>query len=208
MEQLTYERPREKLQARGASFLTTVELVQIILGSGSARVSVARLAKRVVTCVDGNDVSYEQLCAINGIGQAKASQILAAVELGRRLFVSQKRHPVGIDSLRIRQAVGKYRHLTAAVYYFDGAGAEIQENSYSLKELQVSVHVQHIIRDALAVNARSLIVALGSRRDTLQVTTKELDIIKHLKDSLGLLSMRLEAMYRANMTKVEKWQDI
>lgn len=82
---MVYERPREKLRNRGVDSLSSLELLQIIIGSGGQGVSVGTLARRVDTLIGHSSVSLDSLLAIRGIGVAKASQILAAIEFGKRL---------------------------------------------------------------------------------------------------------------------------
>jgi DNA repair protein RadC len=83
------DRPREKMITGGASLLTDAELLAILLGFGSRDTPVLTLCDRVLRSV-GNSLeqlsalSLDELCAIKGIGTAKATTILAAMELGRR----------------------------------------------------------------------------------------------------------------------------
>ncbi len=65
--------------------LTSTELLQLIIGSGSAKVSGAKLARMVEQVLATGVVSYEALVAVRGVGEAKACQVLAVVELGKRL---------------------------------------------------------------------------------------------------------------------------
>ena len=81
---MEYERPREKLHSRGAASLSLVELLQIIIGSGGARLSGAKLAREIALLFDAKNISYLSLRAIPGVGEAKACQIIAALELSRR----------------------------------------------------------------------------------------------------------------------------
>lgn len=85
MGQVLYERPREKLRSHGTAHLTTVELTQLIISSGSARVSAARLAKEVQRHIEAGKFSYESLITVAGLGDAKVCQLLAAYEFGQRL---------------------------------------------------------------------------------------------------------------------------
>jgi DNA repair protein RadC len=84
------DRPREKLLGRGRKALTDSELLAILLGSGSGRDSALDLAKKVLGSVS-NDLSelgqmnVSRLSGFRGIGPAKAVNVLAAVELGRRI---------------------------------------------------------------------------------------------------------------------------
>ena len=85
MDHQLYQRPREKLHDKGPRALSIVELIQIILGSGSAKVSVAKIARHVEKLFVEDKITYEALTSISGMGEAKACQILAALELSRRV---------------------------------------------------------------------------------------------------------------------------
>jgi len=100
----THDRPREKLQRLGAGALGDNELLAIVLGHGRARASALDLANAVLAAADGAHglvrTRYDELCAIPGIGSARAAQILAAVELGRRTLTRAARERVQIVSPR------------------------------------------------------------------------------------------------------------
>ena len=84
------ERPRERLRDYGPSSLNNAELIAILLRVGSEGESVVNLASRVVSEFKGlrglAKATYGELCAMHGISDAKACQLLAALELGRRLM--------------------------------------------------------------------------------------------------------------------------
>ena len=86
-----YDRPREKLARLGAAALGDNELLAVVLGSGSRDAGALALANQVLTHADGlhgltrSDVA--ELQQVAGIGPARAAQVLAAVELGRRTLV-------------------------------------------------------------------------------------------------------------------------
>ena len=83
------ERPRERLARHGASVLSNAELLAILLRTGTKEESAISLAHRILVQEQGlrylADSNVEQLSSINGIGKAKAAQIKAAIELGKRL---------------------------------------------------------------------------------------------------------------------------
>ena len=83
------ERPRERLRELGAGALSNSELIAILLRTGTQGESVLNLATRLLAELGGlaalGRVSGAELTDFNGISEAKASQILAALELGRRL---------------------------------------------------------------------------------------------------------------------------
>ncbi|MBC8083025.1 MAG: DNA repair protein RadC [Hymenobacter sp.] len=83
------DRPREKLMQKGRAALSDAELMAILLGSGTARLSAVDVAKLILKAAD-NDLnalarlSLKELMRHKGIGEAKAITIVAALELGRR----------------------------------------------------------------------------------------------------------------------------
>ena len=86
------ERPRERLRDAGAGTLANGELLAILLRTGSAGENVVNLAGRLLTQWGGLPglarVGFAEMCAQHGMGEAKACQVIAALELGRRLAAS------------------------------------------------------------------------------------------------------------------------
>ena len=81
-----FNRPREKLQEKGPKALSDRELLAILLGSGTQTQDVLTLAGRILKVLDdtSDNPTLEQLQSIDGIGPAKATTILAALEFARR----------------------------------------------------------------------------------------------------------------------------
>ena len=83
------ERPRERLLRHGASTLQTAELLAIILRAGTRQENVIELSSRLLREYGGLagllTIDFAALCAEHGVGVAKAAQLKAALELGRRL---------------------------------------------------------------------------------------------------------------------------
>ena len=90
------ERPRERLMGSGANSLSNAELIAILLRTGVRGESVLNLSNRLLSRFGGlpgmGRVSFGELCSINGISEAKACQLLAALELGRRLVSLSPEH--------------------------------------------------------------------------------------------------------------------
>ncbi len=84
------ERPRERLAARGAAGLTTAELIALVWGSGARGTGAVDLAEEALTRHDGlaglARASDLELVDLPGVGTAKAAQLTASFELGRRLL--------------------------------------------------------------------------------------------------------------------------
>lgn len=87
------ERPREKLIEEGSSKLSNIELIAILLRTGTKNENVLELAEKVMYQL--NDISdlsslcLEELTSIKGIGLSKAVTILSAIELGKRIAISK-----------------------------------------------------------------------------------------------------------------------
>ena len=84
------ERPRERLALRGAGGLTSAELIGLLWGSGSRGRSAVDIATDALAGYDGLTglarATELELAAIAGVGPARAAQLVAAFELGRRLL--------------------------------------------------------------------------------------------------------------------------
>src|SRR5688572_9225910 len=86
-----YERPREKLARVGVGSLGENELLALVLGVGSRGSDALELANCLLHVVGGVHglvrSDFDALCRVSGVGAAKAAQIVAAVELGRRTLI-------------------------------------------------------------------------------------------------------------------------
>ena len=86
------ERPRERLEFYGESALSSAELIAIALRTGSRSENAVGLAQRLLSRFQGLGglarASIRELCEVSGIGPAKAAQVKAALELGRRLILA------------------------------------------------------------------------------------------------------------------------
>lgn len=87
------ERPRERLIAHGAEVLSNAELIAILLRVGTRGVNVVNLSQNLLQQFHGlagiQRCAFKDLCRVNGMGEAKACQLKAAIELGRRLTVER-----------------------------------------------------------------------------------------------------------------------
>jgi len=96
------ERPRERLARLGAQVLTTAELLAILLRTGIEGENAIQVGQRLLHTFNGlaglHSASYDEICAQHGIGPAKAAQIKAAIDLGRRLSAQSPEHRPTIHS--------------------------------------------------------------------------------------------------------------
>ena len=89
------EKPRERLALYGVEALTNEELIAILLRSGTKSISVKELAmevlKKINTIDELDKLTLIKLLKIKGIGKSKAMSIIAALELGKRVYLLNKK---------------------------------------------------------------------------------------------------------------------
>ena len=162
------ERPRERLAARGAAGLSAAELIGLLWGSGGRGRSAIDLAEDVLARHDGltglaraTDLELE---AVPGIGTAKAAQLAAAFELGRRLLADW---PVGRWSIRSARDVadrlvlqmGRLEREELRVVLLNTKNIVLRvETVYQGNVSSSLVRVGELFRDAVRLNASGLIL--------------------------------------------------
>jgi DNA repair protein RadC len=98
----TSDRPRERLRDAGPGALSNQELLAILLRTGSQQESAIALASRLLSRFEGliglARSSFAELCSERGLGEAKAAQVQAALELGKRVSATQPEERATIRS--------------------------------------------------------------------------------------------------------------
>ena len=94
------ERPREQAFHHGIESLNNIELLALVLRTGNKQESAIELAQRVINEIGGfrylHDINYYQLIQIKGIKQAKAIEVLAIIEIAKRL----DKQPVAMSAIK------------------------------------------------------------------------------------------------------------
>lgn len=106
------ERPRERLAKLGPDALSNAELIAILLRVGTPGENAVQVGQRLLQTFDGlsglHTASFEEVCAQHGIGEAKACQIKAAIELGNRLRLEKPEDRPTINSPSDAAALVQY----------------------------------------------------------------------------------------------------
>ena len=190
-----HDKPREKLVAKGAASLKNEELVAILLGSGIQGKDVRKLAKEIVTMLDNDfeNLSLQALCDIHGLGIAKASQILASIELSKRYLIRTNK--------RITDAADVYEELKAfsskSQEHFlsitlDGASHIINTRTVFIGTLNQSlVHPREVFADAIADRAAGIIIAHNHPSGTLEASRADMQITQRIKEVSTLVGIEL-----------------
>jgi DNA repair protein RadC len=163
------ERPRERLAQRGAGGLTSAELIGLVWGSGSRGRSAVDLAADALAGHDGLTglarATELELAAIPGVGPARAAQLVAAFELGRRLLADWPsgrwtvRSPRDVADRLILQ-MGRLEREELRVVLLDTKNHVLRVSTIYQGNVSSSlVRVGELFRDAVRLNATSVILA-------------------------------------------------
>ena len=195
-DRIKADRPREKLQAKGAGALSDYELLMAIIGSGNAQADVTKIARdvRKVITEKGSELSYEDLLTVKSLGPAKAANIMAGFELWRRQFEVTERPIIDSPEKAVAQ-LGDIRDKKQEYFVcltLDGANRLIAKRVISIGTLTSSlVHPREVFADAITDRAASIIVAHNHPSGSLNPSTDDLSITIRIKESGDILGVKL-----------------
>lgn len=163
------DRPREKLVKFGPGALTDSELLAILLRTGVSGENVVTLSQRLLREHGGltglSRVPLAELCELRGMGEAKAAQLKAALEIGRRLLLAepdqrlQVRTPGDLANPLILEMAGLEQE-NLKVIMLDNKNRVLRMQTVYVGTINSSqVRIAEIYREAIRQNAVSIIVA-------------------------------------------------
>ena len=184
------ERPREKLITKGASSLSTSELLAIILQGGVKNVNANELSfqllKEIGSVKNFLDVSFLELTKIKGIGEVKASKILAAVELGKRIFLSEEKPKIKLKTAEDIYEYSRYFLYKVKQECFYCFFLDSKKNLLCSKLLfkgtmsRSAVHPREIFKEAYKVNASFIICLHNHPSGELKPSAKDIEFTNYL----------------------------
>lgn len=188
--------PREKLLSGGVERLTNEELLAVMLGSGVAGKDVRKLAREIARIIETDfpDITLEKLCAVHGMGTVKASQIVAALTLSRRLLVPDPRTVTSArnvyDLMRVH-ALKKQEHFWLLT--LDGASKIIRIKTLFIGTLTQSiVHPREVFAEAIADRAAAIIVVHNHPSGSLVPSEADKSVTHRLAEAGQLLGIELK----------------
>jgi DNA repair protein RadC len=196
------ERPRERLLKYGASRLGDAELLAIFLRTGIPGKSALDLARALLSRFDGSlrrlaGASFEELSGLSGVGPAKATQLMAVLELARRGLAEDLRQG---DSLSSPQAVRDYLRLTLEARpheVFMVLSLDTQNRMIAMDELfrgtlsQTSVYPREVVKLALAHNAAAVIFAHNHPSGVAEPSRADELLTMALKQALAVVDIKV-----------------
>ena len=161
-------KPRERLMTFGAKSLADYELLAIILRTGIKHASVLDVSKNLIIKMRNlgnfNEVTIEELKKINGIGEAKAIEILASIEFGKRVckYESEKKAIKSITEMYnyIRYDLENLKYEEIRAYYLDIKGNIIDYRILGIGNINSSTcDEKEIVKWALKLSSSNIILA-------------------------------------------------
>ena len=192
------DRPRERLIQYGVENLSNEELLAIILKTGSKKKSVKELSNEILKLSNGldniADITKEQLLKIDGIGLTKATSLISAIELGKRIFVGGK----SINHLCFRNAYEifintKYLFLNQKqecfyCFYLNNKNEVIERKLLFMGTINRSVvHPREIFKYAYLTSASSIVCMHNHPSGDVTPSREDIRLTKALTE-LGQLN--------------------
>lgn len=193
------ERPREKLIKKGPKALKKEELLAIILRTGLKGKNAIEIANDILIKYGNKKLllaTYQELSNIKGVGSTKAVGILAALELGSRLFKEKPEQEIYIhtseDTLKIVNNIKNNKKENFVALYLDARNKLIHQETVSIGSLNVSVvHPREVFEPAIQNLAAQIILVHNHPSGNPEPSTEDLEITKRLVESGKILGIEI-----------------
>ena len=179
------DRPREKLLRKGAAALSDQELLAVLLGKGTPGMDVMKLAARLAKVIDekGLGVQADDLREFDGVGDAKATLVLAALEFARRRIKPEGAKietPADLLPHVRHYADRKQEHFLCASINGANEILNIRVVSIGLVD-RTPVHPREVFAEALSDRASAIVVAHNHPAGSLDPSAADIEVTKQLK---------------------------
>lgn len=195
------ERPRERLQRFGPEALSAQELLALVIGRGTPGKSVVNIAQELLVKFGNikaiSEATIEELSKIKGIGLAKAAQIKASFELGKRQDLE-----IELDDLDIKKPQDVVKAIRARIQdkakehfkliLLNTRNKIIGISTVSIGTLNTSlVHPREIFKEAIIHNAASVVLAHNHPSGDTEPSENDLTITKRLAEAGKILGIEV-----------------
>lgn len=191
------ERPREKLERYGPEKLSHAELLAIILRSGQKQLNVVELSKRILSKFGAEGLAQAKVKELKntfGLGIAKACEIVACFELGRR-FLQNKQSSLILSPKDVWEELkgirdNKKEHFV--IFFLDSRNQEIKREIISIGSLNASlVHPREVFEPAVRYLTAQVIAAHNHPSGNTDPSEDDLVITKRLTEAGKILGIEL-----------------
>lgn len=196
------DRPREKMLANGIRSLSEAELIAILIGSGNLEESAVELSRRILASANNNlnelgKKTINDLQKFKGIGDAKAINIMAALELGRRRKESEPDEKPKVTTSADAAAI--FKPVLSDLPYEEFWVILLNRNNLVTDKIMISrggltgtiIDVRIILKMALEKLACSVILCHNHPSGNLMPSEADKDITKKMKEAGKLLDIQV-----------------
>ena len=196
------DRPSEKLRQKGADVLTDAELLALLIGSGTVKMTAVEVARNILDKFGGNlnslgKARLEDLTNIDGIGNYTATRIMAAMELGKRREGTQREQQPEISS-----AIRIYRYMHPLLMDLDVEQAHVlymNQNFRLIKTVKVgqggitctTVDVRIIMREAVLCNATVIALVHNHPSGSLTPSSADDSLTQSVKKAASFMNIHM-----------------
>ena len=196
------DRPREKLVAKGKMVLSDAELMAILIGSGNRQESAVALSQRMLQSVEGNinelaKVSIEKLMTFKGIGEAKAINIIAALELGKRRQLENLLEKPKIGGSNdvfklMHPIIGDLSHEEFWVLFLNNSNKVLAKLQVSKGGMTATVvDIRLLFKQALELFSVAIIVCHNHPSGKLKPSDADVQLTQKIKNAGNTLDIKL-----------------
>ncbi len=195
------ERPRERMMRLGAEALSNAELLAILLRTGSRRESAVHLGQRILHECGGlkrlAERSWEELTQISGVGPAKALELQASLELGRRVARSRLPEAPAISSPRdaanlLMEELRHHREEHFIVLFLNTKNRVIARQTLSIGSLNASVvHPREVFRAAIRRSSASILCAHNHPSGDPTPSPEDIQLTRRLAEAGQLIGIEV-----------------
>lgn len=183
-------RPRERLIANSPSYLSDSELLAILLKTGTKQKTAIHLAETILMCfgdiVSMSTISPKELLQINGIGYAKAAQIIAAFELGRRISYRKISKTGSINCPEDVWELLGYSMRLLDKEFFKAIFLNTKHNIINICDISIGslnasiVHPREVFKEAIRNNSNDIVIVHNHPSGNPSPSDEDIKLTKRL----------------------------
>ncbi len=190
------EKPREKLSKYGAGVLTDVEILALLISTGHKERGVLELSRDVLEIIKDNgginEMTYEELIKIKGIGSAKAAILIAALEFSKRLGKRDERYRITNPDMAFEYLKDLFEPSQEELIcvYLDSKSNVIKHRKLFKGTTNVSiVHPREIFKWAVKYSCNSFIIAHNHPSGDVTPSKDDIHITKQIQELSKIFSI-------------------
>ena len=191
------ERPRERLLKYGKEFLSNEELLSIILKTGTKNISVKELSQILLKEIENinnlKNITINKLINIKGIGKVKAIELLAVIELGKRIYEKTSYEEL-LNCTSVNNIVNYFNYLFQDkkqeefyVLYLNNKKQLIDKKRLFIGSINISiVHPREVFKEAYLLSASYIICIHNHPSNDVTPSKADIDITRKIKE-IGII---------------------